>query len=459
MQHQAERPKRKWLTRLTAGGVVFLLLSLTVLTSVTNVVIRPSQEADETRAAIMQYLVDNTGYLRDGWMQRNVSAAAAYLALQTDYQQSEALAAIHIGKEEYASAIPFIQKCIELTPQTDTALRAQLYTKLGGLLYLTQNLTGAARALEEALAADGSMGDTRLLLARAYIEMGNTPAAIDHLEMYLKRQPDEVLQMTLGDLYAQQGELKLAEEVFAKAAQAQDGLGKARYSLGHTRMQLGDYQAAEADFSACVDAGVDVGMSLYYRGVIRLQTANYHLAETDFSAAIEQVENPDGLRLAFNRGVSRLAQENYTGAMEDFSVSLEAGEAVADSLLNRGICALELGLNNQAADDFTAGMETGADAMRAASLRSTARLRLADYSGALEDFIVLESAGQMTVQNVFNRGIALMQTGSHQQAIADFSRCIEENVQPEQALYYRAACYQALGNMESALADLSKAVE
>lgn len=451
-------PRRKWLLRITAGLVVFCLVSLVFLNSMTQITILAAQkEAGNTTPAI-EYLLGHTDYLNEGWFQRNLSVLAAMTAPKTSYRQSDTFAAMHIGREEYDAALPYVRQCLALTAGEDSAAQAKLMMKLGALLLLTQDTYGAIASLEGALQKDSSLLDAHAMLAQAYADKGNLSQAANHLEQFLIESSNPAQLNALGDLYAAQGQYEDAQRAYTRAVAGGGGTGYARYMRGVSWMALENYEQAEQDFSACIKAGTELAASLFQRGVANLKLSRFHQAEIDFSSGLELAQSDDP-SLFFNRGVSRMAQNAYAGAIEDFAVSANSQDYAAESFYNSSVCHYEMGSDSLGLASIDAFLSAGGDPLRTAEIRALARMRLEDYAGALEDFQVLAIAELMTPQILLNRGFCLMKTGQFEDAVLDFTSCIEGGVQEKQALYFRAACYQALGYKEIAMADLEKAVE
>ncbi|MFQ3619940.1 MAG: tetratricopeptide repeat protein [Spirochaetales bacterium] len=109
----------------------------------------------------------------------------------------------------------------------------------------------SAKYLEEALQKGFFQNDTYEYLGLAYLNLSDLEQALKYFHLALERNPSDILLLTLGQTYDQQGQKEKAEEYLLRCVNmAQDSAveQKARFLLGDLYFQRKEYLKAEEHF-------------------------------------------------------------------------------------------------------------------------------------------------------------------------------------------------------------------
>lgn len=124
------------------------------------------------------------------------------------------LALIQLRRREYSEAEKTLRAGLQADPKS-----AALQSNLGAALNHLNRFSDAIAPLEEAERLDPSLAQAHVQLGAAYVETGNLPAARKELELGSEQRGtqaarDAILQMYLGELYAQTGDFKQSIAAF-----------------------------------------------------------------------------------------------------------------------------------------------------------------------------------------------------------------------------------------------------
>ena len=448
-----------WIKRFTAIILVVVLLSAIGLSQSVQVSIQRQSYAANNLSGAINALMDTTGYLEKSTPERMLELLGASLSPREQMEYAYTMASVHIGREEYAEALKYMDQSIKLYTEKDPGILSELWFKKGCLLTLTDKDDEALSALDFALKIKPDLANAHYVKMQIHVKQGNMAQAVQDVEMYSRLTGGESMTAVQGDLYAAQEIYLEAVTAYDKALMADSENWHALFMRGLSHLQLGNYDLSLKDFSRCIEYGQEMAMSRYYRGVLLLNQGDYVGAEADFDAALS-TEKPGYamMELWFNRGVSRMAQGELESALNDFDESVHRGEAVGESLINSGICLQELGQSNAALERFALAGENGITEERLSYYRGRSFSAMGDYSLAVQAFTRSIEGSFELLESTLQRGTAYYALLADDQAAADFTVCIEQGYATAQALYLRGMVYLRMGRDLESQKDLEAAV-
>lgn len=333
--------RRPWARAL--AGVLVLLLFLSLLSGLW---IRVRISAD-TEDAAQGYLAGETEYVNASELERLIEQLRN-LRQPTKLENYYSRAGTRIAMEDYAQALTYIEKCLELyTPDYGEPLHVDLLIKQGCLLTLLDRSEEAIAPLNAALELDPSQSAVYLVLAQIYSGTGQTSELMDALSAYLELEPEE------SELRLMLAQLRYAMEEYPAAAD------QTAYLL-ESGAQQGPELAA-----LCLNLGIQLTQAQEYdRALVQLDGA---IALQAFLQTEEPSEPEDGeeaddaqaleeqlASLHYYRGLCNLTLKHYEEAVEDYDKAIEQGVLPQLSHYSRGVaeCMSEEPDYQQAVEDL-----------------------------------------------------------------------------------------------------------
>lgn len=290
-------------TRVIAVITVIVMLFSVTANMATSIKI---SRGDSSEAAL-NYLVDNTEYLKKDRFGRLAQLAKGLLGTKAleDYYL---LAGTQIAAEDYAGALVSVEHCLSLYGGGDDALHLDLLLKQGCLQVLLGQEEEALLSLDEVVRLSPDLADAYLIRAQIYAGQEQMEPLAASLLSYLELKPED-------------------NEIRAILAQAM--------------FTSGDYKSATRQYRAILESnssGETSAETEYLYGLASLQAADYKNAESALTEAIRKNDSFEGIY--YYRGVCRMAQGNYTAAVKDFTSSIDNGSLRQLSYYSRGVSVL-----------------------------------------------------------------------------------------------------------------------
>jgi putative PEP-CTERM system TPR-repeat lipoprotein len=219
-------------------------------------------------------------------------------------------------KKDFKSAREFIQQVLKSSPENVQALQ------LAGAIELKlDSLSLAEGYLSKALQGAPDLVLSRRLLVVAYLRSGQPAKALATLLPGLNREhPDPELLPVAGEVYLQNGDIKKAEEYFARVSSQDPKNAKNRTSLALTRLMGGQVDLAmnELQEISSLDTGMTADMALIA----------VFLRRQEFDRALQAVDGlekkqPGRAFVANLRGRTLLAKQDFAGARKSFERAVE----------------------------------------------------------------------------------------------------------------------------------------
>ena len=219
-------------------------------------------------------------------------------------------------KKDFKLARDLIQQVLKAAPDN---IQGQ---QLAGAVELQLNaLVQAEYYLNRVVQAAPDLPLARRMLVATYLRSGQPDKALASLLPGLKRDKvDPGLLSLAGEVYLQSGDVKKAEEYFAKASKQDPDNAKNRTALALTHLVGGqdDLAFGELQDIAKADAGTTADMALI----------SVHLRRQEFDKALKAIDGlekkqPDKPLAANLRGRTLIAKQDIAGARKSFERALE----------------------------------------------------------------------------------------------------------------------------------------
>jgi putative PEP-CTERM system TPR-repeat lipoprotein len=247
------------------------------------------------------------GNLADAALQMESMRKVAPHHPQTRYLEAQ----LAFQRKDFKLARELSQQVLKAAPNSVQALQ------LAGAVEIELNsLPQAQGYLSKAVQAAPDLALARRLLVAAYLRAGQADKAMAALLPGLNR--DNVapeLFAVAGEVYLQMGDIKKAEQYFARAARHDPGDAKNRTSLALTHMIAGQVEAAFGELQdiAASDSGVIADLALI----------SARLRRREFDQALKAIDGlekkqPDKPMAANLRGRTLLAKQDVVGARKSF---------------------------------------------------------------------------------------------------------------------------------------------
>lgn len=230
---------------------------------------------------------------------------------QTRYFETQ----VAFMQKDYKRARELSQQMLKMTPNNPRALQLA-----GAIEFQLNSLVQAEAYLSRALQAAPDLTLARRMLISTYLRTGQPAKAVATLPPNLHREErDGEMLAAAGQVYMQTGDLKKAEEYFAKAAKIDPQDAKKRTSLAVTHMLKGDADSAlgELHSIALTDKGTTADMAL----------VSAYLKRKDYDKALKAIDalekkQPQEPVAANLRGLTMLAKQDRVAARKAFEQAL-----------------------------------------------------------------------------------------------------------------------------------------
>ncbi len=391
-------------------------------------------------AAVITMLLQQ-GNLTDAAVQLEKLKKFAANHPQTKYLEAQ----LAFQKKDFKLARDLVQQVLKVVPSNVQGLQ------LAGAVELQLNsLPQAEGYLNKVVQVAPGLALARRLLVVTYLRSGQPTKAMATLLPGLNRDNvDPELLSVAGEVYLQNGDVKKAQEYFAKATQQAPKDGRKRTSLALTHLMSGQ---ADAAFDELQDiAGSDAGTTA------DLALISVHLRRQELDKALKAIDGlekkqPDKPLAAHLRGRTLLAKRDVAGARRSFEralaidptyfpavaslAALDMGDKKPDDAKKRfetvltkepkngqALLALaELAARSGAAKDEVAKLIS--HAIAANPMDAVPRLLLIDFHLRNKDVKAATSAAQNAVATLPDSPEVLDALGRTQQAAGEFNQAI-----------------------------------
>lgn len=441
-------PKKRGPRRILLRGVAVLLvaalLSAILLYRRADIALDAGELENKGARVAARQLLATDSYANAPRLNRMTEYARRLVGGENSFEDYELAAQIAVAQSQYADAVAFTERSIELYDGEREGL-GNLYLRQGYLYTLMGRYQDALQWLDRGLSVTDAP-EAQLTRAQVKLNLGDTDGALADVTGYLQTAQDAMPMLPdLINVYEAVGDFETAAGLYTRlidetgdtgyllnraycytslnrmeeAAQdcgryAEAGgeeAGAADVMLGIGWMRNGNYAAADEAFVRAIDEHYPDPESLYYYVVLcAYVTENYERACEYGDALIEQII---GGKAA---GTASFRLENTTGKL---SVALAEIDKASLCLMT-GASHVRMGDYDQAVDSLTACLAQDENAAYANYLRGSCLLAAEKYEEAIPDFDAAIAAGEEVEKSRYSRGICRMQTGDAQGAMDDF---------------------------------------
>lgn len=227
------------------------------------------------------------------------------------------LGAACFANKAYSDAIVSLRKALELDSDLPGA-----HSMLGASLLAQGFATLAIPSLEKAKSDD--------LLGVAFLEVGRSREAVEHLESALLKRPDD------PDLlyYLSVGHGRLSKEVFDRIRQTSPNSARVSQMLGEAMEASGQRDAAEKHFRAALASRSDLRGLHHALGELYLASADYERAEFEFRS--ESKLAPGSAATAYKLGSVLLNRGKVAEAVNELRRANQLQPDMPETLMELG---------------------------------------------------------------------------------------------------------------------------
>ena len=316
---------------------------------------------------------------------------------QTKYFEAQ----LAYQKQNFGLAKELLELVLKTTPSNAKALQLAGATELA-----LNSLVKAEAHLGKAVQIAPGMELARRLLVMTYLWSGQPTKALTALLPGLDRQDiDPELLTVAGEVYLQNGDVKRAEEYFAKAAKQNPKDARKRTNLAMTQMMGGQVDAAFVELQNIVvsDPGITADMALI--------SALLNRQELDKALkAIDRLEKKQPAKpLAANlRGRALRAKNDVIGARRSFERAL----SIDPSFFPAAASLAEMDIADKKPDDAKKRFEALLSKNPKNSQALVALAELAEKSGASKE-VVARLVDNAVIANPTEIAPRVLQIGLH----------------------------------------------
>lgn len=226
-------------------------------------------------------------------------------------------AQLAVQRGDYSGARPYVQQLMKSTPDNAAALELNGVVEFG-----LNSLVNAEASLARAVQASPQLGTARRVLLLTYLRTGQVDKALAALPVDLdSRDDDPALVALAGQVYMVKGDLKRAEQLFARAALLDPKDPSKRTSLAVSQLASGKTEMALTSLKdiAATDSGTGADLALINSYMLKGDTGKA-LTAID---ALERKRPNDPLTHQL-RGRAKLVANDRDGARKAFEQALVA---------------------------------------------------------------------------------------------------------------------------------------
>jgi tetratricopeptide (TPR) repeat protein len=298
------------------------------------------------------------------------------------------------------------------------------------------------------------------------LQASDTVLAVDLLQKEIKLDPSFGFNYyTLGQIYANQGKLDLAEQQFQLSYEKGNKFFDGLYALGMVQLKLGKFDAAEKNFGEGLKKSKELKAQFHNGlGLTFIAKGDYNAADREMRQAI--VLDSANAEFHINLGDANFMMKIYPLALTEYEKALQIDTASLEVYFHMAEACLEL-------KDYTCALEklkivlrkdsTHAEAwMRAGGIyykaaRSTKnteemKQRFMETIGSYKKFIDLTTGkpDSTTGRAFYETGMAYLMIGGYDEAKQYFATVLGIPVEPKDIYFYNARAFHGLKEFDSA---------
>lgn len=339
-----------------------------------------------------------------------------------------------------------IPKTLAQTQRTGSASLASAFAE-GLAAHQAGRLAEAETIYRQILVVLPDHFDSRQLLGAVFLQRGNHAEALRHIELALKRNPDNVFVLNNHGIVLER--LKRFQEALARFERAialRPDYAEAHSNRGNVLKALRRFDEALASYDRAIALRPDFADAYSNRGDVLCELKRFDEALGSCEHAL--VLRPDFAEAHCNRGnaLRKLKRLNEAVASYDRALSLKPDYAEAHS--NRGTALHDLSRFEEEVASYNSALMLRPDFAEALSNRGNALQELKRFEEALDDYKRATALNPSFAEAYSNRGNALRQLDRFDEALASFDRAIMLQPGLAEAHFNSALCLLLTGDFD-----------
>ncbi len=308
-------------------------------------------------------------------------------------------------------------------------------------------LAEAEKIYVQILAIQPDHFDSRQLLGAIFLQRGNHTEALRHIELALKRSPDNVFVLNNHGIALERlGQFQEALASLDRAIVLRPDHAEAHSNRGNVLKALPRFDEALASYDRAIALRPDFADAYSNRGDVLCELKR-------FQEALASCERAIALRLDFaeahcHRGNALRHLKRLHEALASYDRALSLNPAYAEALSNRGTVLHDLIRFDEALADYAGALALRPEFAEALSNRGNALQELKRFEEALEEYKRAVLLKQNFAEAYSNCGNALRELGRFDEALASFDRAIAMRPDLGEAHFNAAICLLLTGDLD-----------
>ena len=276
----------------------------------------------------------------------------------------------------------------EIVERSDL-IDAPIAASVADVYHMSEHHTLARKWNEEALRRDPNYWESRLALARIYLDEHETDQALDLLERAREEGIQDLrLSAYLADAYRQNEQFDRAIDEINQVLAEESDSAEYLFIRGLIYFDRGDYTTARENFTNAYDIDPRFHEAYFYVGRTALVDENYAQAIRIFRHVLDY--QPDNGEFQYYLGRTFEAEDSTSQALDAYSQAISADpdyvEENPDVLVRRGRLLADLGRTEQAASDIERAVELDPEDTQALMAIGSVHYQEGEYEDAIEHY-------------------------------------------------------------------------
>lgn len=244
--------------------------------------------------------------------------AVAQVPESLDYSEGYLLALIAVGRMDEATKV--VQQATTRFP--DNAMLSYLSARVSDALDNSKDAEEAyKRAIARATAANTTIPDAYLYLARLYTRFRRFAEAEPQLEAGLEKSPDSVgLHVGMGELAFFKRDLDRAEKEFKRAIELEATMPEANLGLSQVSLERGKFDLAEAQVEKALETNARISGGKLQQGIVLWKLGRYDESIAVLSKA--RVDEPKNAQITVTLGAVAFEKGDLDSALKYLNSAL-----------------------------------------------------------------------------------------------------------------------------------------
>ncbi|HUM10669.1 MAG TPA: tetratricopeptide repeat protein [Myxococcaceae bacterium] len=382
-------------------------------------------------------------------LDRSSDAEASYRAATqldpTDLDAALGLARLYLRQRRPTDARAALAGVTEKQPQN-----ARLRLGLGELALATGELSTAQSEFERATSLAPEMAEAWVARARLALERRAWKEARAHVEKALSLDPDVAEgRLVHGLALWKLGELQEAAKEL-EAARSAGPNHRLEVALGAVRFEQGDLEAAASLLQEVLKAEPGNPEANFWMARVHAKKGDYSLAQESIRAALDRAPT----RAAYHNELGHILRDagKSPEAVEAWKQAVKLDPAYADAWESMGQAYLDAGRYKDAIAAFEAALKADPGRVRVQGLIGDAQFQSGKWKEAAGSYSAGLKADPSLTGLYYRLGRAYSELGQYDKAIGFYQRGLQNKPDDAQAWYHLGYALKEKGKKREAVA-------